>query len=117
MKPQLTDRVVGKDHKVYLVSTMRYQQRNKYEEVWETAVFEGSGCLTLGRKQRFSGWAFDQDHAQLEHAQAVLSVRDYPSNYWLMKPEAIAAERKTAIEFWEKPPRPFGTFPEDEEEV
>ncbi len=107
----MTDRVIAKDGKPYLVSTMRYEKRD-WDEIWETAVFEGSGCLTLGRLQRYSEWSFDPEMARQQHAAAIYYVRDEPLDHWMMKRESIAETRKSAYEIFNKPPNLFGTHSE-----
>jgi hypothetical protein len=111
----MTVRVVGKDGKAYLVSTMRYIERG-YEELWETAVFEGGGCLTLSKKQRYTFWAFDAHMAQQVHAGAVWEVENEPTQSWIMSSNQVAEDRRSAIESFDKPINPFGSSADDSSE-
>lgn len=101
MKPQLTERVIGKDGKPYLVSTIRYERR-EWDEIWETAVFEGRGCLTPGRLQRFSEWSFSLEDAQQWHARAIDTVRNTPVDTWTMGAQSIAETRTSAFKTFNK---------------
>lgn len=103
MKPQFTCRVQGQDGKVYLVSTVRYR-KSQWSEIWETAIFEGSGFLTLGRKQRFSDWAFDLEMAHTQYDETVAMVTTQPVRYWVMSSEEIKKTRRKAIELFMQPP-------------
>lgn len=115
MKPQLTTRVRGQDGKFYVVSTMRYQKR-EFDEIWETAVFEGTGCLTFGRQQRFSDWAFDPQIAQTRYASTVQEVAGQPTAMWLMSPERIKVSRDSAIKAFMQPPQFFVDEPDPDDE-
>jgi len=106
MNPQVAERVVGKDRKVYTVSTMRYRYDLFKGEIWETAVFEGKGCLTLGRTQRYTDWTFDPGRAEEAHAEAVGRVRNEPPEHWIMDAATIKQHRKGAIDSFESPADP-----------
>ncbi len=90
---------------------MRNEKR-QWDELWETAVFEGTGCLTLGRMQRFTDWAFDPRIAHAQYDSTVAMVKSEPVRSWLMSPQRVKETRASAIEAFMQPPKLFTAEPD-----
>lgn len=108
-QPQMIQRVLGADGRVYTVSTIRLDQKPR-GEMWETLVWQGGGCLSRKRSVRYIEYTLSSSQtaagmAAMAHKSALQMVAMPPDqDDWHMTPQEIVEEKQKAL-------RTYNSFP------